>query len=458
MSDPSLQEITLESLPTTDCRIDVQRSGKEVQALFDAHSLLHAILLVNGEALAGMISRRLFQQMLTRPFGREVFLNRSLTVMTSMVDAAAFVLPWNTQIHDAVKQALARQEAMKYEPIVVERPAGAGPRWALLNMTVLLQAQSESLARHIGALKAAEQVRETLQNELVRMSRQAGMAEVATGVLHNVGNVLNSVMVSTARMDSVLKQSRVGSVRMTADLMQENEAVLPEFFARDQRGKALPAYLGKLADLLNHEVESMNSELKELTQNVEHIRQIVTAQQSFATIKAVKEMVKLDELLENAIRINALSFERHKIEVVREFSAVEPLLTDKHHVLQVLVNLISNAKKAVRDSDQKHKRVTIGIRYGTLENRRAAVLEVADNGMGIAPDRLTKIFSHGFTTREDGHGFGLHTSANAAKQLGGQLNAASPGPGRGATFTLVLPYENAPAMEPAATPAPAQVP
>ncbi|HEX5747505.1 MAG TPA: ATP-binding protein [Archangium sp.] len=67
-------------------------------------------------------------------------------------------------------------------------------------------------------------------------------------------------------------------------------------------------------------------------------------------------------------------------------------------------------------------------------------IQVHDNGMGIAPEMLTRIFQYGFTTREEGHGFGLHSSALAAQELGGSLTVHSEGPGHGATFTLELPY------------------
>ena len=67
-------------------------------------------------------------------------------------------------------------------------------------------------------------------------------------------------------------------------------------------------------------------------------------------------------------------------------------------------------------------------------------IAVIDTGIGISPENLTRIFAHGFTTRKDGHGFGLHSGALAAKELGGKLSVESAGLGQGASFVLDLPF------------------
>ncbi len=126
---------------------------------------------------------------------------------------------------------------------------------------------------------------------------------------------------------------------------------------------------------------------------------------------------------------------QHGVEIIREFADVPPFNTDKHRVLQILVNLLRNAKHACQDSERTDKRLTVRI---TNEGDRIRV-SVNDNGIGIPPENLTRIFNHGFTTKKDGHGFGLHSGALAATELGGSLTAHSDGAGCGATFTLELP-------------------
>ena len=109
---------------------------------------------------------------------------------------------------------------------------------------------------------------------------------------------------------------------------------------------------------------------------------------------------------------------------------------DKHKVLQILVNLIRNAKYAMDATARRDKRLTVSIR---LNPENFVELSVTDNGIGISRDNLTRIFSHGFTTKRDGHGFGLHSGAIAAREMGGRLYARSDGANQGATFILELP-------------------
>jgi len=140
--------------------------------------------------------------------------------------------------------------------------------------------------------------------------------------------------------------------------------------------------------------------------------------------------------MEEALQFNTRAFERHGIKLVRQYSPVPPVLVDRHKVLQILINLLRNAKQALLDVDRPDKQITLSI---AASGNGHARISVADNGSGIAPESLTKIFSHGFTTKKDGHGFGLHSGALAAKEMKGSLTVHSDGPGTGATFTLELP-------------------
>jgi len=297
----------------------------------------------------------------------------------------------------------------------------------------------EGAVEDITIRKTAEQEREQFQQRLMEASRHAGMAEVATGVLHNVGNVLNSVAVSTGVLAERLRKSKVENLGKAAMMLQDHRESLGEFLTADERGRALPGYLVKLSEFLARDQAGMVEEVDGLARSVEHIKEIVAAQQSFAKASAVIQELDLAELVEEAIRINAVSFDRHSIEVVRDFRPGIQFKGDKHLVMQILINLVSNAKRAVRDSGKSPRRVMLRICRENRADEEFVCVEVEDNGVGIAKENLTRIFSHGFTTREDGHGFGLHTSANCAQQMGGSLTAWSAGVGEGAVFTLELP-------------------
>jgi len=177
-------------------------------------------------------------------------------------------------------------------------------------------------------------------------------------------------------------------------------------------------------------------ELGELRSNVDHINEIVAMQQAYAKVAGVMEILKPKELVEDALRLNAGAVERHHVRVVREFETTPPVLVDRHKVLQILVNLIRNAKYALDDHGHTDKIMTFRVRSNGPER---VVISIIDNGVGIRPEHVCRIFEHGFTTRINGHGFGLHSGAIAARELGGSLTAHSEGPGRGAVFTLELP-------------------
>ena len=181
-------------------------------------------------------------------------------------------------------------------------------------------------------------------------------------------------------------------------------------------------------------------EVESLSNNIEHIKQIVSMQQSLARFGGLQEPVRLTELMEQALAINLAALEQHQIAVVREYADLPEMMTDRHQVLQILVNLINNATHVMQASPGRQHCLTL--RVDLAEDMPGWVrLQVHDTGVGIKPEYLTRIFAQGFTTRQEGHGFGLHSSALAAKMIGGALRASSPGEGQGATFTLDLPVK-----------------
>lgn len=299
-----------------------------------------------------------------------------------------------------------------------------------------VQLREIELRHEIAERRRAESELQALHLELVDASREAGMAEVATGVLHNVGNVLNSVNVSASLIAERLQHSKTANLARAAQLLRENSGRLGEFLNEDPTGSMLPEYLVEVSQHLEAERSETVAEIQSLTKNIEHIKDIVARQQSFARVSGLAEKVNVSDLIEDALRLNLDSLDRHGIQVVRQFADVPAATWDKHQVLQILVNIIRNAKSAIDTAAPEERRLTIAVeRVG----EEGLAIRLADTGMGIAPEDLTRIFSHGFTTRKDGHGFGLHTAAIAARELGGSLRAESPGVGQGATFILELP-------------------
>ena len=307
-----------------------------------------------------------------------------------------------------------------------------------------LQEQVNALQREISERERAEAALRTSQQKLLETSRLAGMAEVATGVLHNVGNVLNSVNVSAGLVVEKISRSKVPQITKAAALLTERNGDLGNYLTNDPNGKKLPIFFAKLGAFLEAENAELLREVDQLSRNIEHIKEVVAMQQNYAKVSGVFENLPAEQLVEDALAMNMGALERHGVAVEKDFAPAPLVCVDRHKVLQILINLIRNAKYALDDSKRSDKRLKISIAART---ERSVSITLADNGIGISPDNLTRIFAHGFTTRKDGHGFGLHSGANAAHEIGGSLTAASEGLGRGATFTLELPIVTTPLLK-----------
>jgi PAS domain S-box-containing protein len=290
--------------------------------------------------------------------------------------------------------------------------------------------------RDVTELKEAEAKLEETHKRLSHTSRMAGMAEVATDILHNVGNVLNSVNVSCSLVTERLQDAPAVNLARVPQMLREQVGHLETFLTTDPKGKKIPDYLGMLAKNIEEQRTFALGELAQLRKHIDHIKQVVAMQQNYAKVAGVEEKVEVAALIDDALHINASALDRHRVEFKRELTEVPPLVVDKHKVLQILVNLISNAKYAVSAVERADKIMTLRTRQSSPDRIQ---IQVIDNGIGIAPENLTRVFAHGFTTRPDGHGFGLHSGALAATELGGSLTVQSAGLGHGATFTLELP-------------------
>jgi signal transduction histidine kinase len=319
--------------------------------------------------------------------------------------------------------------------------------------TRVIEAANSTLTKEVGVRKRAEQELssyrdhleelvakrteelENAQGRLVELSRRAGMAEVASGVLHNVGNVMNSVNVGASVARDAVSHLRVEGVRSVCELLEAHTGDLGGYLNEDPAGKKIPLYLRRLGEELSGDKTSILAKVDHVLEHLEHMKKIVAAQQSYARTNGVTEACVAEEIVETALSISQVT--SCDIAVVRDYTTLPPALLDRHQILQILVNLVSNARHALRD--QAPQDPTLRVRIARAE--AGILLEVSDNGIGIVAENLAKVFNHGFTTKPDGHGFGLHNCANAAQQMGGSLTASSDGEGKGATFVLQVPVE-----------------
>ncbi|WP_437643350.1 protein kinase domain-containing protein [Sorangium sp. So ce362] len=314
-----------------------------------------------------------------------------------------------------------------------------------LEILLLLAAQaavslSNALVHEDLERRVDERTRElrSTQQRLADAARKAGMAEVADSAVHNVGNALNSVMVLRMQLSERIAGSRVPRLGQVAQLLKTHRDDLAGFFAADPRGQRLIEYVEELARHLAAEQEAAASELSELGECVSRIRDIVSDQLRNAGMKIIVEPVVVSSVVEDALRVGLNRAERahHGIEVVCELSDDARVETDRRRLLQIVTNLITNARRAVCHAAGPDRRVLV--RCAPREEGGCSV-EVEDTGVGIASEHLARLFQQGFTTWPEGTGLGLHASVLEARLLGAALRAESQGPGLGAKFTLELP-------------------
>ncbi|MEJ2647848.1 MAG: PAS domain S-box protein [Sedimentisphaerales bacterium] len=295
-----------------------------------------------------------------------------------------------------------------------------------------------AIARDITERKRADAKLKAAQEKLLETARKVGMAEVATGVLHNVGNVLNSVSVTAESIQKRIRKSKVSYLCDAVNLFEQHSSDLPTFLTNEERGKKLPLFLANLSNELIDEQGKCLESLEELTRHVQHVADIIQLQQSYSKTKGLTEPTSIADLIEDAIRINAEALSRNHVDVRRDFAELPTMLLDRHKVLQILTNLISNAIYALAKSTNEEKILSISVQNSREGHIK---IEVRDNGIGIPEENLTRIFEHGFTTKKKGHGFGLHSTALSVNELNGSINVHSEGINTGAVFTIELPFK-----------------
>ncbi len=219
-----------------------------------------------------------------------------------------------------------------------------------------------TIIRDISERKEGEEALRISQQRLLETSRRAGMAEVATGVLHNVGNILNSVNISASVVSEKVQKSVTCHLGNVAVLLRDRAGDLGQFLTSDERGKRLPGFIVKLADACAEERKSVLGELDLLNKSVNHIKDVVAMQQNYARVSGMLETLQMSTLVEDALEMNTAALGRHRVQVMRDFAPVPSIQVDKHKVLQILVNLIRNAKYAMDAAGHERKLMQLTVR------------------------------------------------------------------------------------------------
>ncbi|MDP1601685.1 MAG: ATP-binding protein [Legionella sp.] len=287
----------------------------------------------------------------------------------------------------------------------------------------------------INSAKEAETQIKELNSALLTTARLAGMSEVATTILHNIGNLLNSINVSLSILKTNIASLHHQKLSQLIAMINANSHHLEEFLFKDPKGKLIIPYIVMMSETMTKEYQSNTEEIIHLEKNLSHIQDIVAMQQSISGVSGLFEKISVPELMENALEMTNLKGSELKL-TVDISQEIKTIVTDKSKLLQIMTNLLRNAKQSVSANEETQLK-----KIGIIVNKKEGKIKVIvkDNGVGIPAENLKRIFSFGFTTKIDGHGFGLHSSALSAKELGGTLNVHSPGVGKGAEFVLILP-------------------
>ncbi len=318
--------------------------------------------------------------------------------------------------------------------------------WAYVKASCFLNKSEDSGAPKVKALsgivmdisdrKKNEEVEKKKNEQLLFLSRRAGMAEIATSVLHNIGNVLNSTTVSVSLLKEILERPLHEKLVKIYDLLKSHKENLQQYLTEDERGKVIPGYLVDLLPMIEEARTEAKREVFNLMESVSHIKDIVLSQNALSGSSGVMEKIVFEDLMTTAVQMTNHEKTPEQIELKKNFQKTPAIYSDKSKVLQICVNLIQNAKDAVLQKPEGESKV---VELSIMTENNQLIFRVKDNGTGVAPEDAKNIFSFGFTTKKNGHGFGLHSSILAAQELGGSLTFESPGLNQGTTFIFSLP-------------------
>lgn len=299
--------------------------------------------------------------------------------------------------------------------------------------TKVFERTAELNQRNDELVSVLEDLRKT-RNELAENAHKAGMADIATGVVHNIGNVLNSIGTSNTITGELLNKSKFNGLFKANKMLLENSDQLDEFLKNDPRGKKLIEYYRKLDTALKDELELLKQHHQRMDKKVQLINNVINAQQNYASINLNKETLQLNHILEDTLTIFSTSLDRHGIKLRKEIKATDLVEVQKTKLVHVILNVLKNAKEAMQDAGVKEP--VIDIKLNQVSDQ--VILKIRDNGPGIKPENLGKIFNQGFTTKKTGHGFGMHSSANYMKEMGAVIKVQNAANGSGAEFILVF--------------------
>ena len=274
------------------------------------------------------------------------------------------------------------------------------------------------------------------RRETEESAHRAGMAEIASEVLHNVGNAVNTANCCAEVIGDRLHNSRLSGLEKATSLLSDQASNAVHFFSEDPRGPKLINYLVTVTGTLQKEQAENLSELQRLQETIRHIRDAIASQQSHARKSDFRQRVDLRALLNETLLVNEALQKQCGVSVTINMPELPLLELNRSRVAQVLVNLEKNALLSMQSVPERNHVLTVNV--AVLETNLLQI-EVQDTGTGFTPEIHERLFGQGFTTRKEGSGLGLHYCVNVIREMGGDIKAYSDGPGTGARFQITIP-------------------
>lgn len=272
----------------------------------------------------------------------------------------------------------------------------------------------------------------TTYKKLVDHAQREGIADIATNILHNIGNILNSISVSVHLMEECAKSEVTEDIIKAGRLLQENMNHLEEFISEGGKGKKLMKFylsLGRTADKMQKQILYNLDRLKKKT---EAINEVVFAQQSYAGADEKLEELYVETILADALKLNQDDLDKFGIKVEKNILSNFKVVVNRAKLFFIIFNIISNAKDAMTAASVREKRLTVSMG----EDDTGDYVKISDTGIGIPEDLLGRIFEYGFSTKSGKYGYGLYSCASYIAEIGGSISAHSDGEGKGAVFVL----------------------
>jgi signal transduction histidine kinase len=270
-----------------------------------------------------------------------------------------------------------------------------------------------------------------MQSDLLEKNYIIGSAEIATGTLHNIGNILNNVSTSVYLLSSIHSRGALEKFKKANMILTQNENDMSNFLKND-KGSKLIEYYKLIEKLFGEEIDKTDNIVSELDKKINLIIGILTTQQNYAGFSSTLESLDILKIIDDVLLMEKASLEKATVQIVKKIRKVPNINAQKNKTMHVLINLIKNGKEAMMANDILRRVLTISV----YDNFEYVVVEINDCGTGIASENTSRLFTYGFTTKSNGHGFGLYSCAQYMKEMNGLITAESAGLGLGSTMIL----------------------